>query len=289
MARTKLFGDRPGTIAVVEAPVSASYARKAKVAFYAVTAVVGVLTAATSAVFVNPALAVMLGITAGLGCGLPAAMLVLAWPVLRVLWWWSFEAIVVAVVVVGPALLADATHRLVALALVLIVAGACALVRPVRARLAAWSWCLVVRHRLRVCFAEVVRAATRSRSGTLPLILWARPTPAGERVWVWLRPGLDLTDLEGKTGKVAVACWAGDARMVRASTRFAALLRVDLTRRDPLTEKIASPLAALVAHLVKREDDDAKADVPVSPAVPPVGLDLADVPEPTPGPRGGRR
>ena len=65
-------------------------------------------------------------------------------------------------------------------------------------------------------------------------MLWARPTPAGERVWLWLRPGLDLTDLDGKTGKVAVACWAGEVRVVRASARFAALVRVDMTRRDPL-------------------------------------------------------
>jgi hypothetical protein len=119
----------------------------------------------------------------------------------------------------------------------------------------------------------------------LPLILWARPTPAGERVWVWLRPGLDLGDLEGKTGKVAVACWVGEARIVRASTRFAALVRVDLTRRDPLVATNLSPLAALVAHLRKND-----ADTPVSPAVPLVGLDLADVPEvPVEQPRGGRR
>jgi hypothetical protein len=171
------------------------------------------------------------------------------------------------------------------LVLLLVVVGACVLVRPVRRRLAAWSWCVVVRHRLRVCFADVVRATTRNRSGVLPLILWARPTPAGERVWVWLRPGLDLTDLEGKTGKVAVTCWAGEARIVRVSVRFAALVRVDLTRRDPLATIVPSPLAALIAHL--RKDD---ADVPVSPAVPPVGLDLADVPEvPVEQPRGGRR
>jgi hypothetical protein len=78
MARTKLFGSRPGTVAVVDAPVSASYARKARVAFLAVSAVVGVLTAAVSAVFWHPLAAVLLGVLAGLACGLPAALLVLA-------------------------------------------------------------------------------------------------------------------------------------------------------------------------------------------------------------------
>ncbi|MFC0527234.1 hypothetical protein [Phytohabitans kaempferiae] len=281
----KLFGPRPGMVTVVEPPVSASYARKARVAFFAVTAAVGVLTAAVAAVFAHPVLAVVLGIAVGLVCGVSASLLVLAWPVLRVLWWWSFEAVVVAFAVLVPTLVADVTHPVVALVLLLVVVGACALAGPVRRRLVSWSWCVVVRHRLRVCFAEVVRAATKTRSGALPLILWARPTPAGERVWVWLRPGLDLVDLEGKTGKVAVACWAGEARIVRASTRFAALVRVDLTRRDPLVATIASPLAGLVAHLRA----NSVAAVPVSPAVPPVGLDLADVPEPEVETRGGRR
>ena len=70
--------------------------------------------------------------------------------------------------------------------------------------------------------------------------------------------------------------------MVRDSRRFAALVRVDVARRDPLTAEVASPLALLVPRM--RE-----ADAPVSPGVPPVGLDLADVPEPAPEPRAGRR
>jgi hypothetical protein len=174
----------------------------------------------------------------------------------------------------------------VAVAAVLAVAGVCVLVPPVRRQVVAWSWCVVVRHRLRMCFADVVRATGRARPGRLPLVLWARPTPAGERVWLWLRPGLDLSDLEGKADKVAVSCWASEARMVRASTRFAALIRVDLTRRDPLRRQVSSPLAALVAHLYQTASD---AEVDVSAAVPPVGLDLADIPEPEPQPRGGRR
>jgi hypothetical protein len=49
----------------------------------------------------------------------------------------------------------------------------------------AWSWCLVVRHRLRLCFATLVRSQVRvtgGRPAALPLLLWARPTLAGERV-----------------------------------------------------------------------------------------------------------
>src|SRR6202008_247354 len=172
----------------------------------------------------------------------------------------------------GPALLARTLDPLSAALIVAAVAVLVFAVRPVRRRLSAWAWCLVVKHRLRVAFADIVRGAPRSGSGGLPLILWARPTPAGARVWLWLRPGLDLSDLEGKAGKVAVACWAGEARIVRTSERFAALVRVDLTRRNPFTDLVPSPLAALLAHI--REPKPS-----LSAVAEPVGLDLADVPE----------
>jgi hypothetical protein len=117
----------------------------------------------------------------------------------------------------------------------------------------------------------------------LPLVLWARPTPAGERVWLWLRPGLEVADLDGKAGRIAVTCWASEVRVVRASQRYAALIRVDIARRDPLANRVESPLAALVPR-------PRTSDVPVSPAVPTVGLDLADIPDPpAPDTRGGRR
>jgi hypothetical protein len=160
-------------------------------------------------------------------------------------------------------------------------------VAPVRRRLSAWSWCLVVRHRLRVCFARLIRGAGPSGPGALPLVLWARSTPAGERVWLWLRPGLELLDLDGKTGLIAVTCWASEVRVARASQRFAALIRVDVARRDPLTGLVPSPRRRGISNA----SGDANANVPVSPAVSLVGLDLADVQEPPAesSTRGGRR
>jgi len=278
-----LFGDRPvGAVTVIDAPVSLSYARKARITFLTVAAAVAASTAMVLAVFAHPVLAVLLGIAAGLVCGFVAAALVRVWPVLRVLWWWSIEITVSALLVLGPALLARVTYPWLALAAVLAVAVVCGVVGPVRRWLAAWSWCVVVRHRLRLCFAQFVRAVNRTHPGSLPLMLWARPTPAGERVWLWLRPGLDLDDLDGRLGRLAVACWASEARVVRASQRFAALVRVDLTRRDPLAGKVESPLTYLIPGITN-------ADAPVSPGLPPVGLDLADVPETAPEPRGGRR
>jgi hypothetical protein len=96
-------------------------------------------------------------------------------------------------------------------------------VGPARRPLVTWVWCVAVGHRIRQCFAEFIRAANRMHPASRPLMLWVRPTPAGRRVWVWPRPGLGLADLEGRTGRLAVACWAGEVRVVRASTRYAAL------------------------------------------------------------------
>jgi hypothetical protein len=49
----------------------------------------------------------------------------------------------------------------------------------------ALAWCQISRHRIRTCFYEFI---ITSRTGTLPLILGARPTPAGERLWVFCAP-----------------------------------------------------------------------------------------------------
>ncbi len=275
----------PGTteaVPMVEVSVARSYARRARVAFYTVTSSAGALAIAAFATVGHSITAVVLGVLVGAVCGLVVALAVRAWPALRVLWHWAAEIVLFAVVVTGLAAAASVTHPVLAAALVLAASGLAGLVRPVRRRVVAWAWCAVVRHRLRLCFAEFIRSAARSSPIFLPLILLARPTPAGERVWVWLRPGLDLSDLDGRTGKLAVACWAGEVRVVRASARRAALVRVDITRRDPLTGAVRSPLARSVPIV-------SDAVTPVSPGGPPLALDLSDLPEEAPVTRVARR
>jgi hypothetical protein len=230
----------------------------------------------------NLALSIVLGVLVGVCLGFAVAVVVRVWPVLRMLWHWSVEISLGLGVVVLVRWLATAIPAPLALAVVLAPVAACLAVPRTRRLLVALWWCAVVRHRLRVCFAEVIRTANRLHPASAPLILWARPTPAGERVWVWLRPGLDLDDLDGKTNKIAVTCWAGEARVVRASARYAALIRIDVTRRDPLTGLVRSPLAY-------RFSDPYESPVPVSPGLPPLGLDLDDVPEPVDEPRSARR
>jgi hypothetical protein len=283
-----LLGRQPvGAITIVETPVSQWYVQRARVAFLVAGVVSGVVTAAVVSVFTAMPLAVVLGILVGAVCGFVAAVLVRSWPVLRVLWWWFFEIAASAAVVLLPSSLARATRPWVALTAVVLVVAACVLVGPVRRFVSAWSWCLVVRHRLRVCFAGIVRGSGGVRPGSLPLILWARPTPAGERVWLWLRPGLELADLDGKTGRIAVVCIAKQVRVVPASEKYAGFVRVDIARRDPLAGRVDSPLALLIPSLRNTNT----AVKPEASALPLVGLDLADIPEPAPEPpsRGGRR
>ncbi|GAA3252308.1 hypothetical protein ACFO1B_44180 [Dactylosporangium siamense] len=286
MGLSRLFGGgRVGTIALVDAPVSRSYAQKARLAFFAGGAVGA--AAAAAALFVagmSGWAAVPLGLVIGAVLGLTLAVFVAAWPVLRALWWWAIE-IGAALGVAAPLTwLAHATSAWVSLVLVLLVAGPVAAVPGLRRQVVAWAWCVIVRHRLRLCFSQVIRTAGQARAGSLPLILWAKPTPAGERVWVWLRPGLDLAALDGKAGQLAVACWASEVRVVRASARFAALIRVDLSRRDPLAGDHVSPLAALFANM---PGPTAPAETGHAEAW---ALDLEDVaaPEPVEQPRGRR-
>jgi hypothetical protein len=285
MTSRNLGGAPVGTIAIVEAPVSQWYARRARVTVVVVGLAVDAVVTALLSVFCPLLLAVALGALAGIVLGLLAGALVRIWPVLRVLCWWSIELVAALVVIGGPVTLAHLVSRAGALAAVVVVTGVCALVTPVRRFVFAWSNVVIVRHRLRMCFAGIVRGAGGVRPGSLPLILWGRPTLAGERVWLWLRPGLCLDDLDGRTGRIAVACIAKQVRVMPASERYAALLRVDIARRDPLSGRVDSPLALLIPALRNIE-----ADVPVSPGMPPVGLDLADIEDPPEPPtRGGGR
>ena len=120
-------------------------------------------------------------------------------------------------------------------------------------------WCLVTRHRIRTCFSEFI---ITNRTGSLPLILWARPTPVGERVWIWLRPGLALEDLLTRLDKIAVACWASTALAETASRSNAAFVRMDIKRRDALTGTITSPLLELIKTAPATERDTA--DLPTA-------------------------
>ena len=238
-----MFSRGNGTITVIEEPVMRSYRRKSKIVFYVTWVIIGVLAATVAASKWHPIPALFAGIAAGLITGAIAGAIVAAWPVIRAIWWWIPETVIIGALVFGWIELAEHTTLLYRLASMAVIVGVPAAVKPVRNRINALTWCLVTRHRVRTCFSEFI---ITNRTGSLPLILWAMPTPVGERVWIWLRPGLCLDDLLNRLEKIAVACWATAATAEAASASNAAFIRLDIKRRDALTGTITSPLLEVI-------------------------------------------
>jgi hypothetical protein len=266
------FG-RSGTVTVIEQRVHRSARENARFAYIITAIVVGLAAMTMASDHMHPILAGLLGGFLGTLAGALAWLLVRIWPVLRLLWWWSLEITAGLGLTYGWIALANATPALVTLAVLAPLVGIPAAVPAIRRRLVAVAWCVIVRHRLRVCFSQFIIA---NKSGSLPLILWARPTPVGERVWVYLRPGLSLSRLQARLDEIAVTCHATSAVVELASaSKKAAYLRFDIKRREVLTAKVNSSLPGLV-----KTDD---IPVPMAPTAVPTALDLPDVPaEPTP-------
>jgi hypothetical protein len=263
-----------GAVTVIEARVHRSSQRNAKLAFWLTLFVVGLLSATILADKIHPILALFVGAALGAISAAIVYVLVRVWPVIRLLWWWTPEIGLSLTVVYGFTALAHHTNVYTRLLVVVGVVGVPAAIPWTRRRIVAAAWCLIVRHRIRTCFRQFIIS---NQSGSLPLILWARPTPVGERVWVWLRPGLSLSDLESRLDKIAVACWASTVIVDRASDGNAAYVRLDVKRRDALTATVANPLVGLVDP-----DTPATERTTATAASVPTALDLPDVAEPAP-------
>ncbi len=96
---------------------------------------------------------------------------------------------------------------------------------------------VLTRHRLRSVF---IQRRIMNYSGNLPLLLWSRPTPVGDRVVVLLRAGINLIDLEANLPYLASGCGARSAT-ARAVTWMTALVIIDIARRDPLATTTPVP------------------------------------------------
>ena len=262
-----MFGRGNGTITVIEEPVMRSYRRKGKIVFYVTLVIVAALTATVAASKWPPLLALFAGLVLGTVVASIAAGIVIAWPVIRAIWWWAPETGIAGSLIFGWVELAEHTNLYWRLAVVFMITGIPAAIRPVRAGINQVLWCLVTRHRIRTCFSEFI---ITNRTGSLPLILWARPTPVGERVWIWLRPGLSLEDLTNRLDKIAVACWASTAVAETASRSNAAFIRLDIKRREVLTGTITSPLLNMIKSGAPASERDT-AEIPAA-------LDLSEVP-----------
>jgi len=237
------FGRGTGTITVIEEPVLRSYRRKAKIVFYITLIICWVLVATVAASRWHPLIAMFAGLVAATIIASITAGIVYAWPVIRAIWWWAPETTLAGGLVFGWIELADHTTLYYRLAITFVVTGLPMVITPVRNRINQAAWCLVTRHRIRTCFSEFI---ITNRTGSLPLILWARPTPVGERVWIWLRPGLSIEDLQNRLDKIAVACWASAALAEVSSGSNAAFVRLDIKRRQVLGGTITSPLLDMI-------------------------------------------
>jgi hypothetical protein len=266
--RSGSFSRRSGTVTVIEEPVRRSAARNSQIVFWVAWIATGLLAATVTASMWRPVLALFAGALIGLVIATIAAALVVAWPVLRVIWWWAIEITALTGLIGGWIELASHTALIVRLPIVAAIAGIPVAIRPVRRCIAAVAWCLITRHRIRSCFSEFI---ITNRYGSLPLMLWAQPTPVGERVWVWLRPGLALDDIQERLDLIAVACWGSAATAEAASRTNSALLRLDIKRRDALTGTVQFPLTGLLPI------GSSHRPAPVSPAIVPTALDLADI------------
>ena len=268
------FGRGSGTVTVIEQPVMRSYLRKAKIVFFIIWAAAALLIATVAASTWGPKFgptgAAIIGLILGGLTGLVPAFLlaavVAAWPVLRAIWWWLPELAVTSGLAIGWVELSAHTTPVICAVITAAIAVVVIIIRPVRRGVSAVVWCLVSRHRIRTCFSEFIII---NRTGSLPLILGARPTPAGERLWIWLRPGLCLADVQGHTDEIAAACWATGIVADQASASNAALLRIDIKRRDPQTGTVSSPLTELLGGVLPGRR--------LAVAPDPVALDLPDI------------
>jgi hypothetical protein len=120
------------------------------------------------------------------------------------------------------------------------------------------AWCVATRHRMRTCFKQT---RTMTHHGRMPFLWWSRPSPIGERVRVWLPAGLAVKDLEHIIPELATACWARETR-ITASRAQAALVVVDIVRRDPLGSSDALAPTVIEDLDIDDQDDDAVAPLP---------------------------
>ncbi|MGH8879830.1 MAG: hypothetical protein ACRD0P_21180, partial [Stackebrandtia sp.] len=166
---------------------------------------------------------------------------------LLVIWRWRTELVALAAVVYVWTLLNGPLGYEGAL-IALTFETAVVITVPHSRRL-AWPrvMCVVSRHRLRTCMSQL---AVSNRDGRLPWIVWIRPTPVGERAWLWMITGLSVDDIKNRTEALSAACWARETRIERARTR-AMFVKVDVIRRDPLTEPkpIDNPLMDGTRHV----------------------------------------
>ncbi|MBO3735518.1 hypothetical protein [Glycomyces niveus] len=217
--------------------------------------------------------ALFVAVALGAAAGVVAAVLTVVWPVLRVAWHWAGELVLLGLLIAVYALLAAWVGPFGSLAIVALLVGVPWFIPPANRWLNHWGWCMVTRHRLRVA-SDAFMEGKGARGAVKPLILIARPTQSGERVWLWLRGDLTLDDLQGRLTELASVCWANSAD-ARPAGKKAAYAVVDIHRRDVLAEGVAVPVSSMLEgidpdsyrDMAEVDEDDEGVDITDDPVI----------------------
>ena len=214
-------GRRSGTVTVIEEPVRRSSIRTAKIVFYVLWPVVGLLSATVLASKWHPILALLAGIGIGLAVAFIVSAVVLIWPVLRVLWWWAAEITLAFGLGIGWVDLADHTTLPYRIGAVVLLIGVPATIPPARRWIIAATWCLITRHRIRVCFSEFI---ITNRTGSPAADLLGHPHPGRGT-------GLDLPAARPGPGRPAKPARPDRGRLLGRYRHRRIRLRVQLRAR----------------------------------------------------------
>ncbi|GAB3655689.1 hypothetical protein [Glycomyces tarimensis] len=218
--------------------------RRAKIVAVLAAVVTGVMALMVTIAFLPAGEALVASLIVAAVAGVVAAGVSLVWPVLRVAWHWAGELVLASVIVGVYAALAVWLAPIWGLVAVGVLVGLPWVFGPVRRFLIRWGWCMVTRHRLRVA-CDAFMEGKGVRGAVMPLILIARPTESGERVWLWLRGDLTLKDIEDRLPELASVCWANAADARKAGQK-ASFVVIDLHRRDILAEDVPMPVKAML-------------------------------------------
>lgn len=281
MSKFSLFGgSEPRRVELVPASETEASKRKARAAFWVCTVAGAVIGSGVMYGRMHPIYAAIAGGVAGAILGLVVGAVIRVWWIVRAVWHWLAEIVTALALWTALVTVANAVGPVAAVLGFAVLAAGVASWPPSRRVTRDVLWCAITRHRVRKTLNRFV-APPRFGAAHHPWILAARPTPAGVRVWVWMRLGLTLLDLNDRVrAELAGTALAADARVTPASTRFASLIRVDVTHRDPLARTVTAPLAGQIPDFPRPRSAAIEGDV--------LGLSLDDIPDVPAAPPSGR-
>jgi hypothetical protein len=164
--------------------------------------------------------------------------------VLAAAWWWRLELAMVAMLLAVERLLARVLGDVLAVAVVLAVAGVVVATGP--ARRAAWS--ALRRSSLRRAWARAATdAGLAAGAFRVPRVLGAARIPAGDVLRVRVLRGQSSLALDARREELAACLRVREVRIERERTD-AAYVRVTLVRRDPFEHAQPIPWPAVEAQ-----------------------------------------